>query len=96
MKTLENKTTKIEIDAKPQTYADLLNVVCDTQPKQGWTTTIMRERIRLQTKLSESDGQITFEDADATALTILVKDMTWALKHADLVTFEDDVIKSFS
>lgn len=98
MKSLLNKQTTIKDSEREDylfKYSDLIKVVCDKPPAQGWTTTIMKQRLRIQDIIEQSKEVIELEDSDATAVSVLVKSMTWAIKHKDLVQFEEDVISAF-
>lgn len=93
MKVFENKKVKVK-GQQQTTYAELLQVVLDVPPKEGFTTTEMRSRIKIQKALIKNAAEIQLEDADHEKLANLVKDMKWGVNAQELVDMEEAVINA--
>lgn len=97
MQTLELKETKIKVGDTPLTYDDLIRTCLDSAPTDrngnpaGFTYQELKTRMRVEKALDEADGTLKLESADANNLKAIVAQMRWAFRHADLLTFCDDV-----
>lgn len=96
MKSLENKTTEItkadEAGNKSgMTYAELGLIALNNPPQGGWTTSEMRDRLKVVGKLEDNTEAVTInlEDAEFNKLTECMKGVKWNFMHKDLVSFED-------
>lgn len=95
MKTIKNKETSIitregDVDKK-MTYVDLLKIIADVPPAQGYTIAEMRQRLGLYAALIAIDNKISLEDADFVVMKKLVQEFKWAQSHTDIIDFVDHI-----
>ena len=97
MVKFENKSTEITMamdaegkDLRILDYADLVVMLLNNPPKQGWTTSEMRLRIKIEDKLenTETDSTVEFEEKEVQKI-IECLNMPWSFKHKAIIEFED-------
>lgn len=93
MKQFENKTTEIphHEEKRNLNYTDLITHCLNTIPQGGYSVEEMEQRLRIKAVTDSANGKVKLEDADYSKLNELVKGSTWAILHADIVTFKKDV-----
>ena len=89
LKTIENRETALGLKDAGN-YATLICACLDKQPKEGWTTTIMKERLNVEAKFTDKT-QKTYEvsEGDVAIIKSCVLGFRWAVKHVDLIAFEE-------
>ena len=93
MKTLENK--KFPNGAEEISYANLLKLCVNQTPKEGFSPSDMRTRLRILDVLEKANGTIELEDSDSKITKDLVAQMKWTILSKDILTFTDEVEASF-
>lgn len=93
MKKLENKI--IQNGDKQIKYSELLSTCLNQTPKEGFTPSEMRSRLRILDVLANANGEIELEDADAAITKKLVSEMRWVVLSKDILEFTDEVEKNF-
>lgn len=94
MKAITNKETTIvtkEGDSeRKMTYLDLLKLIMNQPPANGYTISEMRQRLKIFAELVEDKkNKINLEDADFTVVKKCVLEFKWAQPHKDIVEFVD-------
>lgn len=89
---LQFKETTVKVQDKLLTYKDLLLTCLDRMPQNGWVTSIMRERIELESKFKSAEEKLMVSDKDLRVIKECVRNYPWAIKHMDLVEFEDYIL----
>jgi len=99
MKTFLNKETSITMnnqagDRVSMSYAELSVTALNNPPEKGWTTSEMRDRLRVSSKLEDVEAGVTidFEDAEFNKLKECVLAVKWNFMHKDIVAFEDYLV----
>lgn len=93
MKNIPNLQTSlppIKVGGNPATYADLLNACLDNNPG-GFTTDLMRKRLRVSAALDKvkAGDKFSLEDADFETAKNAVAAMVWSVKSAELIKFAE-------
>jgi len=71
-------------------YKDLIEIVLDVVPQQGFTPKDIRDRNRIQDALDEAkEGEINFEDADYENLILIVEQSRWPTRSKEILKFLD-------
>ena len=97
MKTIENKTTEINVNDGIErhtncTYAKLIELLVIGYPKQGgFDYKDITHRMRINDVVKKANGTIDLEDADYEYLKKLVESMRWNFVHKDILQFKDDI-----
>lgn len=98
MKKFENKKTEIEDAGGFMSYADLVKACSNFVPKnlaqEGWTVTLQKESFRIEMaleKAKKAGDTIEIEDNDVDLIKKFCVGFPWAMKHKDLVEFEEYV-----
>jgi hypothetical protein len=97
MKILVNKPTiikaKFEDKVDTMTYSDLIKILMNVPPKNGWTTSEMRSRMKIEDKIEdvELNKEMQFEDAEYDKL-VQCLNISWDFKHKDIIEFEDYIL----
>jgi len=91
MKSLDNKQTDIQPNESRLTYGDLIKSCLDNPPDGGFTRDDIRKRDRIETAVDNGKKEIELEDADADNLKQIVSQMTWGIRHKDLIDFHDAI-----
>lgn len=96
MKSIDNKTTVIvqvvEGKESKMTYHDLLKLIMNVPPQNGYTISEMRQRLKIYAELEpDKKNKINLEDADFAVLKKCVLDFKWAQAHKDIVAFVDHI-----
>lgn len=94
MKTIENKETSIketaEESSKNLTYCELLKLIMNVPPKEGYSLSEMKTRLDIYAALVPSEkNEMSLEDAPFETLKQCVNNFRWATAHKDLVDFVD-------
>lgn len=93
MKRIENKVTSVTDSSKGETkqltYVDLLKVIMNIPPAQGYTIEEMRSRLAIFSKLDEKASAVELEDAEFKILKDCVLAFRWGTMNADIVAFVD-------
>ena len=94
MKTIENKETSIketaEASSKNLTYCELLKLIMNVPPKEGYTISEMKMRLDIYAALVPSEkNEMSLEDAPFEIVKQSVNNFRWALVHKDVVDFVD-------
>ena len=98
MKKFINKITEITVEEEGKeralTYAELIKICTDNPPKEGFTTSIMKERLDAQKAISGVMAGETVEIEDAVSITMqeCVKGFSWAMMHKNLIELEEDIL----
>ena len=92
MKSLDNKS--ITAGDKEIKYSELLKTCLNVVPKEGFTPSEMRTRLRILDILEKANGTIELEDADSQLTKKLVADMRWIVLSKDIVAFTEEVEKN--
>ena len=98
MKVLENKQTEITANAgegkvTKLTYAELINLVCNSPIQGGYSIQDIKARIAILATVTNAGEELNIENADAAYLQNIVKGMKWSFVHKDLISFKEDVEK---
>lgn len=73
-------------------YKELIISCMNNGPKDGFSASEMRLRLRILDVLETCENSIlVLEDQDAEKLKECVKSMRWGLIHKDIPIFEDDI-----
>lgn len=90
MKTIENKTTTIVegTPAKALAYVDLLKLIMNVPPKEGYTISEMKQRLDIYAALvPDENNQIKLEDALFEVVKACVNSFKWGAVSKDIVDF---------
>ena len=68
-------------------------LILNHQPKEGWTTSEMRSRIRIEAKVEDlkTDELLELEDAEYDKIVNCLG-IPWTFKHKSLIKFEDYIL----
>lgn len=100
MKNVKNQPTKLVSSVQKDTegkdivsvmsYVDLIKLIMDIPPKEGYTISEMRNRLNIYSKLvvNEKD-EIILEDAEFIIVKKAILEFKWAQAHSDIVAFVD-------
>lgn len=89
MKTIQFRETEIKEGERKLTYGDLINICLDRPPSNGWTTSVMKERLDIQDRVTPDVGKIEVTETELEVIKNCVIGFPWAAKHRDLIEFED-------
>lgn len=96
MKVITNKKTSIlsslEGEVKPMSYVDLLKMIMNFPPSNGYSISEMRQRLKIYSQLESSkDNTISLEDADFEVVKACVIEFRWTQAHKEIVEFVDHI-----
>lgn len=100
MRKFENKLTELvkTVDGQgnaeeKMTYVDMINYCLNIPPQGGWTPTVMKERLDVETVLEDyTEGdEVMIEDSHYEIIKKCVTESKWMGKHKDIVLFVDEV-----
>ena len=93
MKTIENKQTSItdtvEGQVKELCYVDLLKIVMNVPPAQGYTIAEMKQRLDIYSALIPESASVEIQDADLQVIVNCVNNFKWGAVHKDIVEFAE-------
>lgn len=89
---IEFKPTDVIVEGTQFTYAHLILACLNAMPKGGWTTSLMRERMNVEAKISVDAQEAELTNGDIAIIKDCVKNFAWGMKHKDLIEFEDYIM----
>lgn len=97
MKTIPNKVTTLDGvqnengDVQLLNYADLMKIVMNQPPPNGFSIADMRKNFRVLDAIDQKAEEISMEDSDFEHFKSKMKDVKWNISRKDLIQFEDDI-----
>lgn len=86
--SLNEKTLKFQGEDKELDYKDLMELVLDIPPQQGFTPKDLRDRNRIQISLDSAEkGTIKLEDADFENFVKILDGSRWPTRDKQILEF---------
>lgn len=94
MKTIINKLTSLSNGKEEGTlsYNDFLKTIMNIAPKDGYTISEMRQRLKIYAELEpDSNNNINLEDIDFVVVKTCVQAFKWGIANKEVVEFVDHI-----